>query len=162
MRIVDLFYEQARQHRAVRGFRYGKDSAKGGTGDLYPQVWVDDPIYIQSVGQGGIRYTVNFDVLGVPDREREVLDVQRAAQAVGLDMLERMRKLRNETGYALDGFSGISLREYYDDRAAGWRFTAYFIAANPVPMCADRFDPDKRLPDNARWEKPCLPNFCLE
>lgn len=74
MRIVDLFYEQARQHRAVRGFRYGKDSAKGGTGDLYPQVWVDDPIYIQSVGQGGIRYTVNFDVLGVPDREREVLD----------------------------------------------------------------------------------------
>ncbi len=161
MRIVDLFYTQARQHRAVRGFRYGKGDGKGGTGDCYPLVWVDDPVYFQSVGQG-LRYTVNFDVLGIPDEGYGVIDVQRAAQAVGLDILERLRQKRAETGYHPDGFSGVSLRDYYDDGAAGWRFTASFIAANPVSLCEDPFDPEKKLPVAGRWDKPCLPNFCLE
>lgn len=152
----------AEQHKAVRGFRYGKGYAKGGTGDGYPLVWVDDPVYMQSLGTQGVRYTINFDVLGIPTEEGEVLEVQRAAQGVALELLEEIKERREETGVRPDGFSGVSLRDYYDDGAAGWRVTAYFIEANPVERCGERFEPGKKLPTGVCWEKPGLPNFSLE
>lgn len=162
MQIVDLLHEQARQHKAIRGFAYGKSYEKGGEGVAYPLVWVDDPVYMQSVNNG-LRYTVNFDVLGIPGKRGNVAAVQDAAQAVGLDILERLKQIRTDTGCHPDGFSAVSLRDYYDDNAAGWRFTAYFISANPVPRCAEHFDPEKRLPavDTFR-NKPYLPNFSLD
>lgn len=162
MRIVDLLHEQARQHEAVRGFAYGKTYEKGGEGIAYPLVWVDDPVYVQSVNQS-LRYTVNFDILGLPGKKGDAAAVQDAAQAVGLDIMERLKQIRNDTGYHPDGFSAVSLRDYYDDNAAGWRFTAYFIAANPVPRCAEHFNPDKRLSSVDTFQgKTYLPNFSLD
>lgn len=142
MEIVNLFYELARQHKQLNGFFYGKSYEKGAANEAHPLLWLDDPIYGQAINQT-IRYTINIDILGVPSSDKEVLDVQTAAFNVGLTIVEKIKKIR---GYSIDGFSFVSLRDYYDNNAAGQRFTYTIVQANPVDLCADNFDPEKQFP----------------
>lgn len=176
MEIVNLFYELARQHKLLKGFFYGKSYEKGAANESHPLLWLDDPIYGQTVNQT-IRYTVNVDILGIPANEKEVVDVQSAAFTVGLTIAERVKQLRAQTGYSVEGFSFVSLRDYYDNDAAGFRFTYTIIQANPVNRCADDFDPAKQFsqggllpdfradsPDGCAVfnDKAGLPNFKIE
>lgn len=146
MQIVNFFYELARQHAKIKGFKYGKPSDKGAGNDKYPLVWVDDPILGRSTGTGAtLQYTVNVDILGLPANDPDVGEVQGEAFLVGLDFTEKTKRDRPTTGFSLDGFSFITLRQYYDDDAAGIRFTFVINQANPVNRCADDFDPDKQI-----------------
>ena len=147
MQIVNFFYELARQHDQVRGFRYGKPGDKGAGRDAYPLVWVDDPILGQQTGTGAtIQYTTNVDFLGIPANESEVPAVQAAALLMGLDFVEKIRQTRSTSGFSTERFSFITLRQYYDDNAAGVRFTFAVNQANPVNRCAENFDPEKQFP----------------
>lgn len=146
MQVVNFFYELARQHALIRGFKYGKPSDKGAGNDKYPLVWVDDPILGQSTGSGAtMTYTVNVDILGLAETEDQVGDVQADALLTGLDFVERIKQLRSSTGFSTERFSFITVRKYYDDSAAGVRFTFGINQANPVNRCAANFDPDKQL-----------------
>lgn len=147
MQIVDLLYDIARQHKLVKGFRYGKPSEKGAGSDTYPLVWVDDPFNGQTLSNavvklGIIRDSINVDFLGLPADDNDVLNVQKAAFMTALSFAE---KIKSTPGYGVDGFSYITLREYYDDAAAGVRFTFYVTGANPINLCGDFFDPNKEL-----------------
>lgn len=146
MQIVDFLYNLARQHAQVNGFRYGKPGEKGAGNDAYPLVWVDDPILGQSTGTGAtIAHTVNVDILGIPTNDAEVKGVQADAYGVGLDFVERTKQLRPTSGFSVERFSFITLREYTDDNGAGVRFTYIINQANPVNRCAENFNPDKQL-----------------
>lgn len=147
MQIVNLFYEIARQHKLVKGFRYGKTYEKGAGSDIYPLVWLDDPILGQSVNDATIRYTVNVDVLGIPKDDADVVAVQSAAQLAGLSFNEKIKEMnrRQEISNRTESFTFVTLRNYYDDDAAGMRFTFSIIGPNPSNLCADYFDPDKQL-----------------
>jgi hypothetical protein len=173
MQIVDLFYELARQHKLIRGFYYGKAYEKGAANEAYPLLWLDDPIYGQSVNQA-VQYTVNVDILGIPKDEKDTVNVQTEAFNTGLSIVEKIRQSRIQTGYSVGAFNFVSLRDYYDDNAAGFRFTYTVIHANPVNRCAEDFDPSKQfgkadaLPhfevDNPEGcavfnDKPGLPDF---
>lgn len=153
MQIVDFFYELARQHKRINGFIYGKSYEKGAANEAHPLMWLDDPVYGQSVNRA-IRYTVNVDILGIPETDKEVADVQTGAFNVGLSIAERIRQTRDKSGYTIDDFSFLSLRDYYDNNAAGFRFTYTIVQANPVDRCADDFDPDRAFP-----EREALPVF---
>ena len=153
MQIVNLFYELARQHKRVKGFYYGKAYDKGAGTDRYFLVWMDDPVYGRSVNQT-IQYTVNVDFLGIPAKDADVLAVQGEAFRVGLTFAEKVKQTRTKTGFFIDGFSFVSLSDYYDDGAAGFRFTYTVTHANPANICNDDFDPDKQFPDG-----PVLPDF---
>lgn len=153
MQIVNFFYEIARQHRRIKGFAYGKGYEKGAGMEMHPLIWLDDPILGQSVGNT-IRYTVNVDVLGVPKKPSDAVAVQTEAFNVGMGIIERIKTQRASTGVSLDSFSFITLRDYYDNNAAGVRFTMQLITANPVDRCADDFDPTKQL-----GKIDALPNF---
>lgn len=147
MQIVDTFYDMARQHKLIKGFKYGKPSEKGAGTDLYPLTWVDDPINGQTVASatvklGLIRQSVSVDILGLPADDNDVLAVQKAAYVVGLSYAE---KLKEYAGVTIDSFSWITLRDYYDDNAAGVRFTYYVNGANPINLCGDFFDPTKEF-----------------
>lgn len=147
MQIVNFFYELARQHDRIKGFKYGKPGAKGAGNDAYPLVWVDDPILGQSTGTGAtIQYTVNVDFLGIPTDEDEVGTVQTEALVVALTFVEKIRQVRQTSGFSTERFQFITLREYYDDNAAGVRFTFGINQANPVNRCAEDFDPLKQFP----------------
>lgn len=147
MQIVNLFYELARQQKEMKGFKYGKGYSKGAGTDIYPLTWVDDPLTVSSAGPtiNVMRWTVNVDVLGIPKDDADTLAVQVRAFLIGLSYIEKTKEIKNVTGLDIESFTAVSLREYYDDNAAGWRFTYIVSAANPVNRCADYFDPDKEF-----------------
>lgn len=145
MEIVDFIYNLAREHKRIKGFAYGRTYEKGAGNDFYPLVWLDDPITGVSEGDNMIRYTLNIDVLGIPENDTEVLTVQDAAFSAALSIIEKIKQTRKTTQISLDSFSFISLRDYYDDNAAGHRFTVVLKQANPTDRCADDFDPDKQF-----------------
>lgn len=156
MQIVNYFYELARQHKKLNGFVYGKGYEKGAAHDAYPLAWLDDPLYGTSVGNT-LRYTINLDILGIPANNDEVLAVQGAALSAGLSMIEKIKQVRPTSGISTDGFSFLTLRDYYDDNAAGIRFTLTVVQANPVDRCADDFDPTKQFP-----KVEALPDFLVD
>lgn len=145
MQIVNVFYEIARQHLLINGFYYGKAYEKGAGNEAHPVFWLDDPIYGQSVNNV-IKYTVNFDILGIPGKDAEAIEIQGAAYSCGLDCIEKLKKIRAATGYSVDGFTFLTLRNYYDNDAAGMRFTLIITQANPVDICAENFDDTKEFP----------------
>lgn len=147
MQIVDFLYNLAREHKRINGFRYGRAYEKGAGNAAYPLMWLDDPILGNSAGDT-VRYSVNVDVLGIPDsnKDADVLQVQTDAYTAGLSTIERIKVIRPLSRFSIDGFSFITLRDYYDDGAAGVRFTMTIIQANPVDRCAEDFDPTKQFP----------------
>lgn len=172
MQIVNLFYGLAREHKKIKGFVYDKPSDKGAGTDAYPLIWLDDPIYGQSVGNRVLQYSINLDILGIPKIDKDVQSVQSEAFLAGLSIIEKIKN--SVTGFSVDRYSFLSLRDYYDDNAAGFRFTITLNQANPVNRCAEDFDENKSfdnidiLPDfkteNPNGcaifsEKPTLPNF---
>ena len=146
MQIVNFFYELARQHKKINAFTYGKSYEKGAGNSAYPLLWLDDPIAGQLTGTNVIRWTVNLDVLGLPSTGDEVPTVQSGAFDTGLSIIERIKAVRATTGISVEGFNFLSLRDYYDDNAAGYRFTLFLNQANPVNKCADDFDDAKTFP----------------
>jgi hypothetical protein len=156
MQIVNLFYVLAREHKQINGFLYGKSYEKGAANEAHPLVWMDDPVYGRSVNQT-LSYTCNVDILGIPDKEKNVLEVQEAAFKIGLTFAEQIKSIYPSTGFKIDGFTFISLRDYYDNNAAGYRFTYSIIQANPVNRCNNDFDPSKQFPTVE-----ALPEFKVE
>lgn len=176
MEIVNIFYELARQHKQMRGFRYGKGSDKGAGTDSYPLTWVDDPLSGSSSPENVMRYTVNVDILGIPTDDADVLAVQSAALMAGLSYREQIKEMGQAVGYRVESLTFLSLREYYDDNAAGFRFTYNVITKNPLDICVEHYDPTKQisrenpLPDfqtenptgcTVFNDKPGLPNFTV-
>lgn len=161
MEIVNFFYELARQHTLIRGFRYGKAYEKGAGNDVYPLVWVDDPLSARSYNaqETGrvLEWSVNVDFLGLPENDVQVLAVQSAAFDTALAFFEKIKQIRPQTGFSSSGFNFITLRDYYDDNAAGVRFTFTVLQANPVDRCAEYFDPAKQFP-----RRDVLPDFLTD
>lgn len=157
MQIVNFFYELARQHKRINGFTYNKSYQKGAGNSMYPLLWLDDPIGGQAVGDNVIRWSVNIDLLGIPENDDDTPLVQSEAFDAGLSIIERIKNVRAVTGISVEGFNFLSLRDYYDDNAAGYRFTLSLNQANPVNRCAEDFDPTKQFP-NVKT----LPDFAVE
>jgi len=143
MQIVNFWYELARQNKAIKSFMYGKNGAKGAGNEKYPLTHLDDPILGRSQDTA-IQYTCNIDILGIPNADASVQDVQAAAFEVGLSYWQKIRELRGP--FRVESFTFISLSEYYDNDAAGHRFTFAVISANPINRCTEYFDPAKQFP----------------
>lgn len=143
MQIVNFWYELARENKAIKGFIYGRNGAKGAGNEFYPLTHLDDPILGQSQGDT-IRYTCNVDILGIPDGDVSVQEVQAAAFEVGLAYWQKIKDTRG--AFRVESFNFISLSEYYDNDAAGHRFTYSIVSANPIDKCIEYFDPTKQFP----------------
>jgi hypothetical protein len=155
MQIVNIFYNLAREHKSIKGFAYNKTYEQGAGNELYPLVWLDDPLYLQ--GYNPVSYTVNVDILDIPRDARDVVRCQTLAMRVGLSFAERIRTTRGGAGVMLQSFNALTLRDYYDNNAAGMRFTYTLQTANPVDRCADDYDPDKQFAS-----LPGLPDFSAD
>lgn len=153
MQIVNIFYDLARQHKAIKGFYYG--GQRGAGNSVYPLVWLDDPLSGQASGAVA-SWSVNFDVLGIPETDAEIAAVQAEAFSAGLAIIEKLK------GYPpgvlqVDRFSFLTLRNYYDDNAAGVRFTVSLAQPVPGNLCVEYFDPLKEFTTPAT-----LPNFTAD
>lgn len=161
MDVVNLFYELARQQESIRGFAFGKGKKKGAGTDIYPLVWLDDPLtgstYTTTDKGGILRYIANVDFLGIPKTAEDTQRVQNECFYIGLTFFEKIKQSRPTSQIIPQGFSFVSLSEYYDDNAAGYRFTYTLDMPNPVDRCAEYFDPTKVLP-----APPNLPDFAVD
>lgn len=180
MQIVNFLYELARQHERINSFVYGKAYRKGAGNHKYPLFWLDDPVSGRSSNGGSVlSWSVNLDVLGIASDPAEIEPVQTAAFDAMLTTFEKIKELRGKglSLFAVDDFNFITVSDYYDDNAAGVRFSITFTAANPVDRCGDDFDPAKQFPTTERLpafdtdapngcavfsDKGGLPNFSVE
>lgn len=149
MQIVDLFYNYARQHLLVQGFIYGPNTYKGAGNEMFPLVWLDDPVYgslISNDRSNVLSWTANADFLFIPKNESEVPLLQGMALSIAQVFYEKF-KSENTGEFRPTGFSFVTLRNYYDFRACGVRATYTFTRRNTVDICNDDFDPDKQFED---------------
>lgn len=154
--IIDIFRRQAQQHKTIKAFYYNRNYELGSGNETHPMFWLEDPIYGKNKDNLFIN-TVNFNILFLPDRDKNVQYLQNIAFSVGLNIIERIKL--NDFGISImPDWTYLTLRDYYDNDACGCRFTVNFTQANMQNLCLieDQFDPDKKFES-----KQVLPDFTI-
>jgi hypothetical protein len=149
--ILNIFRTQARQHKAIRAFYYGRNYELGSGKDIYPLMWLEDPITGRN-HNNTFTNTLNFSILFIPDKENTVAGLQNLAFSIGLNIIERIKKHGNELGISIQSdWTYLTLSDYYDDNACGCRFSLNFTQANMQNLCLidEQFDEDKQFEENS-------------
>jgi hypothetical protein len=140
MWLIYYLADLARRYDRLRGFRYAPSGERGAGNDVYPLMWVDDPILSGGVGdpiiQSKFQWTVNIDFLDIPRKTPDILRVQSNMRMACLDMLEKIAVERYNTVLSIMSIDILTLREYNDDNAAGIRATIGFGLVSDVDTCA--------------------------
>lgn len=146
--VVDILYEIAKQHLSIKSFVYDSVNEIGNGSELYPLFWLEDPILLNSTAANIIRVDFNFSITEVPTNNSEVKAVQDRCFATGLSVIEKLRGLKDITSMSVVDFSAVSLRRYYDNNAAGYRFSVTANRVNPQKLCKlnEEFDPSREFP----------------
>ncbi len=145
--IIDIFNTQARQHKTLKAFYYERNYELGSGKDLYPLLWLEDPLTGHNRGNV-FSNSVNFSILFLPGKEHSVAGLQNLAFSIGLNIIERIKKHGNELGVSLQpDWNYLTLSNYYDDNACGCRFSVNFTQANMQDLCLidEQFDAGKQF-----------------
>lgn len=144
--IIELFRNQAREHKAIRSFYYNRNFELGSGNELHPVFWLEDPISGRNQ-QHVFTNTVNFSVLFIPKDEAETIQYQNLAFSIGLNILERIKADENIPVTVLPTWTYLTLRNYYDNNACGCRFSVDLVQRNMQNLCLieEQFDSDKEF-----------------
>lgn len=158
-KIIDTFYDLARQHKLIRSFAYNSVSKGMGTGEKnYPQFFLEDPIYINdsTPTTGQTLATVNFDITCLPQaftnynvRQLTEEECQNVCHQIALNIIAKLRALNLEydkrIGMEVVKYSFMTLRNWGDDKAAGIRCTVQLALDNDIKFCDldEHFDTEK-------------------
>lgn len=165
--IIRTFYNIAREHKLVRQFKYDRLSKGSGVGEEnHPLVFLEDPIYVNdsTLSDGSVRCTVNFDVVMTPQafenfntRQLSVEECQTVAHSIALNFVAKLKDIsinydeydeeEYNTSIKVISYSFITLRNWYDNNAAGVRCTMLITVDNPINYCdlEEHFDPSKEF-----------------
>lgn len=162
-KIVDTFYKLSKEHKLVRSFIYDRISKKKGTGEqLYPQVFLEDPIYINKSQplQRQIPIQVNFDITCLPHafnnynvEQLTEEQCQNVCHEIALSFISKIRQDNknilkdNYQGIEIDEYSFLTLRNWGDDNASGIRCTLNLLVDSDIQLCDidEHFDPEKEF-----------------
>ena len=120
--VVNLFKEQAREHKSIKSFYYNRNYELGNGNESHPVFWLEDPIVGRNQSNLFI-VSVNFSILFWPDSNNEILKLQDLSFSVGLNILERIKIKEKEIG-VMPTWTYVTIRDYYDNNACGCRFSA--------------------------------------
>ena len=159
--IVNTFYNLSEKHKLVRSFTYDRVSKKKGTGEqLYPMVFLEDPIYINKSQplQRQIPVQVNIDIIMLPQafnnfnvRQLTEVECQNLCHQIALSFVSKIRQdnknIFDRQGLEIDNYSFITLRNWGDDNASGIRMTLNLLVDSDIQLCDidEHFDPDKEF-----------------
>lgn len=166
--IIRTFYNISREHKLVRQFKYDRLSKGSGIGEEnHPLVFLEDPIYVgdSTLNDGSVRCTVNFDVVMTPqafenfdvDKQLSPEECQTVAHSIALNFVAKLKDIstnydkydENEynTSIKVISYSFITLRNWYDNNAAGVRCTMVISVDNPISYCdlEEHFDDSKEF-----------------
>lgn len=146
--IVDVLYELAKQHLSIKSFVYDSVNEIGNGSELYPLFWLEDPVLLNSMAANIITVDFNFSITEIPANNSEVKGIQDRCFRTGLAIIEKLREIKNISALTVVNFSAVSLRRYYDNNAAGYRFSVTVNRVNPQNLCTldEEFDPNKEFP----------------
>lgn len=145
--VIDIFRQQAREHKAIQAFYYNRNYELGSGRELHPLLWLEDPVTGENQNNT-FTNSVNFSVLFIPKDNAEIVKFQDLAFSIGLNIIERIKKHQNEYRISVQpGWSYITLRDYYDNNACGCRFSLDFNQMNMQNLCLidEQFDDDGTL-----------------
>ncbi|MDR0823574.1 MAG: hypothetical protein LBN74_00645 [Prevotella sp.] len=148
--IINIFKEQAREHKLIKAFCYNRDYELGNGKDTYPLFWLEDPVRGYNK-ENTFSNSVDFSILFLPCGEESVSHLQNLAFSTGLNIIERIKKQKHTLGLSISsGWDYMTVRNYYDDNAAGCRFSVTFTQMNMQNLCLidEQFDPDKAFADS--------------
>lgn len=142
--IINTFKNQAREHKSIKAFYYNRNYELGSGRDIYPLFWLEDPISGRN-NNNTFSNSVNFSILFVPADADEISVLQNYAYSIGLNIIERIKKDQNSIIGIQNDWTFLTLRNYYDDNAAGCRFSVNFIQRNMQNLCLieEQFDVNK-------------------
>lgn len=159
--IVNTFYNLSEKHKLVRSFIYDRVSKKKGTGEqLYPMVFLEDPIYLNKSQplQRQIPVQVNIDITMLPQafnnfnvRQLTEVECQNLCHQIALSFVSKIRQdnknIFDRQGLEIDNYSFITLRNWGDDNASGIRMTLNLLVDSDIQLCDidEHFDPDKEF-----------------
>ena len=159
--IIDTFYGLSKEHKLVRSFIYDRISKKKGTGEqLYPSVFLEDPIYIRSSKpmDGKVPVQVNFDITCLPHafnnynvKQLTEEECQNICHQIALHFVAKLRQDNREwetrNGVEVNDYSFITLRNWGDDNASGIRCTLNLLVDSDIQLCDidEHFDPEKEF-----------------
>lgn len=159
--IIDTFYGLSKEHKLVRSFIYDRISKKKGTGEqLYPSVFLEDPIYIRSSKpmDGKVPVQVNFDITCLPHafnnynvKQLTEEECQNICHQIALHFVAKLRQDNREwetrNGVEVNDYSFITLRNWGDDNASGVRCTLNLLVDSDIQLCDidEHFDPEKEF-----------------
>lgn len=132
--IVELFKNQAREHRSIKSFYYNRNYELGSGKEQHPVFWLEDPILGQNK-KNVFECSVNFSILFIPKDDDEVLTFQNRAFSIGLNILERINQTCSEEITILPLWNYITLRNYYDNNSCGCRFSVNLSMCNTQNLC---------------------------
>jgi hypothetical protein len=144
--IIDIFKNQAREHKAIKTFYYNRNYELGSGTDIYPLFWLEDPINGRNQ-DNTFTNSINFSILFAPKEGESISHLQSMSLSIGLNIIERIKK-NKEIGVSIKpDWTYTTLREYYDDSAAGCRFSVNFVQRNMQNLCLinEQFDLDKQF-----------------
>lgn len=159
--VIDTFYQLSKEHKLVRQFIYDRVSKKKGTGEqIYPQVFLEDSIYIKTSSpmDGKVPVQVNFDVTCLPHafnnynvEQLTVEECQNVCHQIALHFVAKLRQdnmtFETRNGVEVDDYSFMTLRNWGDDNAAGVRCTLNLLVDSDIQLCDidEHFDPEKEF-----------------
>lgn len=159
--IIDTFYKLSKEHKLVRSFIYDRVSKKKGTGEqMYPQVFLEDPIYIKPSApiDGKIEVQVNFDITCLPQafnnynvKQLTEEECQNVCHSIALNFVAKLRQDNKEwetrNGVEVNNYSFYTLRNWGDDNASGIRCTINLLVDSDIQLCDidEHFDPEKEF-----------------
>ena len=142
--IIDLFREQAREHKLIKAFYYNRNYELGSGKESYPLFWLEDPVGGRNQNNTFLN-SVNFSILFVPTKDKTVQELQNLAFSTGLNIIERIKADRDSGVSIAPNWTYMTLRNYYDDNACGCRFSVSFTNVNMQNLCLihEQFDAGK-------------------
>lgn len=168
--IIRTFYNIAREHKLIRQFKYDRLSKSAGVGeDNHPLVFLEDPIYVadSTLNDGSVKCTINFDVVMTPQafsnynmKQLTPEECQTVAHSIALNFVAKLKDIEkyyekyDETLYNTSmhvlSYNFVTLRNWYDNNAAGVRCTMVISVDNPINYCdlEEHFDPEKEFDIN--------------
>ena len=165
--IVKTFYDLAREHKLVRGFKYDKVSKGMGVGDeMHPFVFLEDPMWFGNadLSTGIVPVTVNFEVLITPQMLNNYSvypsteQGQALCESIAKNFIARLKQFVQAGDPNIKGivsWNFMTLKHFYDNDADGVRVTLVLNVKNDINFCDTdaHFDPDKEFKIEEPLEK---------
>lgn len=150
--IIETFRRQAREHKTIKAFMYGRNYEKGSGKDRYPLFWLEDPMTGRNQDNTFLN-TVNFSVLFIPSKDQKAEHLQALAFSIGLNIIERIKADKQALISVSPNWTYLTLSDYYDDSACGCRFTVNFVQRNMQDLCLidEQFDTEKEFEVQERF-----------